>query len=110
MQIFQNGIKASLIYDKKQITPIGRYGAIGVIVTVLYPDFNLKETEEQKEQRDRQYNFQGLLAEKLLGAAAEHTTAKSADDDGYHQPQIRQIAVHQVAYEGTDTGKTGSDK
>ena len=76
----------------------------------LDPDFNLEEAEEQEEQCNRKHYFQSLLAEQLLGPTAEHTADKTADNNGYHQPQIRQIAVHQVTGEGPHAAEARSNK
>ena len=60
---------------------------------LLYPDLNFEKPEEQKEQRNRQNDFQRLFAEEFLGSAAQHAAHKSADDNGNHQPHIRIIVI-----------------
>ena len=52
----------------------------------LYPDLNLEEPEEQEEKGNSQCPLQNLLAEKLLQAAAEHSTNKAANNDGNTNP------------------------
>ena len=60
---------------------------------LLYPNFDLEKTEEQKEQRKCQNDLQRLFAEQLLGSAAQHASHKSTDDNGNHQPHIRIIVI-----------------
>jgi hypothetical protein len=55
----------------------------------LNPDFNFEESEKQEEQRTGQYDFKRLFTEELLRTAAQHTTGKTADDDGDGQPHVR---------------------
>lgn len=60
---------------------------------LLYPDLNLEETEEQKEQGKRQNDLQSLFAEEFLGSTTQHAPPKSTDNNGNHQPHIRIIVI-----------------
>ena len=77
---------------------------------LLYPDLNLEKTEEQEEQGKRQNDLQRLFAEKFLSAAAQHPADESTNNNGKHQPQIRQIAVYYVADKGSDAAERCPDE
>ena len=76
----------------------------------LYPDFNLKEPEEQKEQRDGEYDLECFLTKEFLRPAAQHTAHKPTDDDGDREPHIREITGHQITDKCAYARKTGSDE